>query len=93
MDKKELMNTAWKGFREGAWMDGINVRSFIQKNYTLYDGDESFLAGISDKTRAVWDKCNALIVEEIQKGIIDVETNIISALTTLPLAISTGRTR
>ena len=80
MDKKELMNTAWKGFREGAWMDGINVRSFIQKNYTLYDGDESFLAGISDKTRAVWDKCNALIVEEIQKGIIDVETNIISGI-------------
>ncbi len=80
MDKKELMNTAWKGFREGAWMDGINVRSFIQKNYTLYDGDESFLAGISDKTRAVWDKCSALIVEEIQKGIIDVETNIISGI-------------
>ena len=38
MDKKELMNTAWKGFREGAWMDGINVRNFIQKNYTLYEG-------------------------------------------------------
>ena len=80
MDKKELMNTAWKGFREGAWMDGINVRSFIQKNYTLYEGDDSFLAGISPKTKAVWDKCSDLIVEEVQKGIIDVETNIISGI-------------
>ena len=80
MDKKELMNTAWKGFREGAWMDGINVRSFIQKNYTLYEGDDAFLAGISPKTKAVWDKCSDLIVEEIQKGIIDVETNIISGI-------------
>ena len=80
MDKKELMNTAWKGFREGAWMDGINVRNFIQKNYTLYEGDDAFLAGISPKTKAVWDKCSDLIVEEIQKGIIDVETNIISGI-------------
>ena len=80
MDKKELMNTAWKGFREGAWMDGINVRSFIQKNYTLYEGDDAFLAGISPKTKAVWDKCSDLIVEEIQKGIIDVETDIISGI-------------
>ena len=74
------MNTAWKGFREGAWMDGINVRSFIQKNYTLYEGDDAFLAGISPKTKAVWDKCSDLIVEEIQKGIIDVETDIISGI-------------
>ena len=80
MDKKELMNTAWKGFREGAWMDGINVRNFIQKNYTLYEGDDAFLAGISPKTKAVWDKCSDLIVEEIQKGIIDVETDIISGI-------------
>ena len=80
MDKKELMNTAWKGFREGAWMDGINVRNFIQKNYTLYEGDDAFLAGISPKTKAVWGKCSDLIVEEIQKGIIDVETDIISGI-------------
>ena len=80
MDKKELMNTAWKGFREGDWMDGINVRNFIQKNYTLYEGDDAFLAGISPKTKAVWDKCSDLIVEEIQKGIIDVETDIISGI-------------
>ena len=93
MDKKELMNTAWKGFREGAWMDGINVRNFIQKNYTLYEGDDAFLAGISPKTKAVWDKCSDLIVEEIQKGIIDVETTSSPASTTSPPAISTGRTR
>ncbi len=80
MDKKELFSTAWKGFHDGPWADGINVRSFIQRNYTLYDGDDSFLAGISPKTRAVWDKCEALIVEEIKKGIIDVETDIISGI-------------
>ncbi len=80
MEKEMLKNGAWKGFHEGVWMDEVNVRSFIQKNYTLYEGDDSFLAGISGKTSKVWEKCHALIVEEIQKGIIDVETDIISGI-------------
>ena len=80
MEKEMLKNGAWKGFHEGVWMDEVNVRNFIQKNYTLYEGDDSFLAGISEKTGKVWEKCHALIVEEIQKGIIDVETDIISGI-------------
>ncbi len=80
MDKNVLKNTAWKDFEPGVWMDGVNVRSFIQKNYTLYEGDDSFLAGVSEKTAKVWEKCHELIVEEIKKGIIDVETDIISGI-------------
>ena len=49
MDKNVLKDTAWKGFEPGVWMDEVNVRSFIQKNYTLYEGDDSFLAGVSER--------------------------------------------
>ncbi len=80
MDKTVLKNGPWKDFQDGVWMDEINVRNFIQKNYTLYDGDDSFLAGVSEKTAKVWEKCSALIVEEIKKGVIDVETDIISGI-------------
>lgn len=71
---------AWEGFHTGEWRHLINVRNFIQKNYTPYEGDESFLSGISEKTAQVWEKAHALIVEEIQKGIIDVEVNKVSGI-------------
>ncbi|SCN24489.1 Formate acetyltransferase [Clostridium sp. N3C] len=70
----------WEGFKTGEWTEGINVRDFIQKNYTVYEGDKSFLAGISEKTKKVWEKASKLIVEEIKKGIIDVETNEVSGI-------------
>ena len=72
--------TAWQGFRTGEWRHLINVRNFIQKNYTPYTGDESFLSPISPKTAQVWEKAEALIVEEVKKGIIDVETHTISGI-------------
>ena len=72
--------TAWKGFRTGEWRHLVNVRNFIQKNYTPYQGDDSFLAPISPKTAKVWEKAEALILEEIQKGIIDVETDVVSGI-------------
>ena len=72
--------SAWKGFHTGEWRHLVNVRNFIQKNYTPYHGDESFLAGISPRTKKVWEKAGELIVEEIQKGIIDVETDAISGI-------------
>ena len=72
--------TAWSGFRTGEWRHLVNVRNFIQKNYTPYEGDEAFLAPISQRTRAVWDKAAALIVQEIQKGVIDVETHAVSGV-------------
>lgn len=72
--------TAWNGFKTGEWRHLVNVRNFIQKNYTPYSGDEKFLAPISHKTAEVWKKASELIVEEIQKGIIDVETNAVSGI-------------
>ena len=71
---------AWKGFRTGEWRHLVNVRNFIQKNYTPYEGDDSFLAPISPKTAKVWEKAEALILEEIKKGIIDVETDVVSGI-------------
>ena len=71
---------AWEGFHTGEWRHLVNMRNFIQKNYTPYEGDESFLAGISKKTEKVWSKAHDLIVEEIQKGIIDVETKKVSGI-------------
>ena len=71
---------AWKGFRTGEWRHLVNVHNFIQRNYTPYEGNEDFLAPISDKTSKIWEKAHALIVEEIKKGIIDVETNAVSGI-------------
>lgn len=70
----------WNGFREGNWQREVDVRSFIQKNYTLYEGDESFLSGPTARTKAVWEKCEGLLLEELKKGILDVETDIISGI-------------
>ena len=72
--------SAWKGFRTGEWRHLVNVRNFIQKNYTPYTGDESFLAPTSERTRKVWDKSHELILEELHKGILDVETDAISGI-------------
>ncbi|HKW00195.1 MAG TPA: formate C-acetyltransferase [Vicinamibacterales bacterium] len=63
---------AWKGFQSGLWQKEINVRDFIQQNYTPYDGDESFLAGATARTTAIWDKLQKLFVEERKKGVLDV---------------------
>ena len=72
----------WNGFNEGEWTKEINVRNFIQKNYTLYEGDESFLEDPTEKTKKVWNRCEELILEELKKGgVLDVETNIISGVT------------
>ena len=55
----------WNGFNAGNWQREIDVRSFIQKNYTLYTGDDSFLTPATNKTKAVWAKCEKLLLEEI----------------------------
>lgn len=76
----KAMEKAWVGFHTGEWRHLINVRNFIQRNYTPYEGDESFLAGISPKTEAVWNKAHELIVKEIDKGVLDVETKVVSGI-------------
>jgi len=67
---------AWKGFESGPWTEGINVRDFIQRNYTPYDGDSSFLAGPTEKTKRVWDTLEKkyLSVERKQR-VYDVDTH------------------
>ncbi|WP_027307635.1 formate C-acetyltransferase [Caloramator sp. ALD01] len=68
----------WQGFVEGRWTEEIDVRDFIQKNYTPYEGDASFLAPTSEKTTKLWEEAKKLIIEEIKKGVIDVDTETVS---------------
>lgn len=70
----------WDGFKPGNWQFEIDVRSFIQKNYTPYEGDEQFLTGPTERTKKVWSRCEELILEELKNGVLDVETGIISGI-------------
>lgn len=70
----------WDGFKPGNWQFEIDVRSFIQKNYTPYEGDEQFLTGPTERTKKVWARCEELILEELKNGVLDVETDIISGI-------------
>jgi formate C-acetyltransferase len=62
----------WRGFRTGLWQKQIDVRDFIQQNYEPYDGNASFLAPVTARTRGIWDKLMALFVEERKKGVLEV---------------------
>ena len=67
--------TQWAGFKGRLWKEEINVRDFIQNNYTPYDGDESFLAGPTEATNKLWGKLQELQKEERAKGgVLDMET-------------------
>ena len=71
---------AWKNFKEGKWMNEINVSDFIKSNYTKYDGDESFLKGTTKKTDSVWGKCSELLKEELKKHVLDIDTVHMSSI-------------
>ena len=72
----------WNGFKGGVWQDEINVRDFIQQNYTPYTGDHTFLADATPRTRALMDKLQGLFAEERKKGgVLDVDTENGSILT------------
>jgi formate C-acetyltransferase len=62
----------WDGFNTGLWQNEINVRDFIQQNYEPYEGDESFLAPATERTKKIWDQLNQLFVEERKKGVLDI---------------------
>ncbi|MGP3772700.1 formate C-acetyltransferase [Streptomyces sp. SDT5-1] len=64
---------AWEGFKGGLWRDAVDVRDFVQRNYTPYEGDGSFLAGPTERTTAVWNKLLAMFPEEIERGVHDVD--------------------
>ena len=70
----------WKNFNDGKWQEAIDVRDFVQNNYKPYEGDDSFLVDTTKKTQELWDKAEALIHEEIKKGIIDIETSVFSGI-------------
>ena len=72
----------WDGFEGKIWKEEINTRDFIQKNYTPYDGDESFLAGPTDATNQLWGELQKLQKEErANNGVLDMETEVVSSLT------------
>src|SRR5215475_14159619 len=68
----EKATLAWRRFSPGLWQNEINVRDFIQQNYTPYEGDESFLAPATERTKKIWNHLNELFVEERRKGVLDV---------------------
>src|ERR1051325_7787849 len=70
----ELPDTteAWRGFEPGLWQRDINVRWFLQRNYTPYEGDDSFLAPATARTKGIWMKLTDLFVEERKKSVLDV---------------------
>ena len=76
------MREAWRNFRGNRWTDEIDVRAFIQDNYTPYDGDESFLEGPTEATEALWNRVQELQKEERRKGgVLSCETEVVSGLT------------
>ena len=75
------MTTAWNGFKTGNWNKEVDVRDFIQLNYTPYEGDASFLAGESERTKKLWDEVAELCKKEIENGgTLDVDTKTITAI-------------
>nr|WSX51457.1 formate C-acetyltransferase [Streptomyces sp. NBC_00974] len=72
---------AWKGFEGGLWRDAIDVRDFIQQNYTPYEGDDTFLAGPTERTTAVWKAITDKFPQEREKGVYDVAHDIPSTIT------------
>ena len=76
------MKNEWRTFTNGAWETEINVRDFIQKNYTPYDGDDAFLAGPTNDTTALWDEVMELSAQEREAGgVLDMDTKTISTIT------------
>ncbi len=79
------MNNAWKGFNIGEWTEKINVRDFIQKNYTPYLGSDDFLCGPTERTNALNDKLNDLFALERERGgVLDIDTETVSSVDAFP---------
>jgi len=72
---------AWRGFEPGDWSHGVDVRDFIQRNYTPYEGDSQFLAGATPRTEKVWARLSSMFPEERERGIYDVDTHTPSTIT------------
>ena len=72
----------WNGFKGKVWKEEVNVRDFIQENYTLYEGDDSFLAGPTEATKALWTQVMDLNKQEREAGgVLDLDTKVVSTIT------------
>ncbi|EOG1984799.1 formate C-acetyltransferase [Proteus mirabilis] len=81
-DLNEKFAEAWKGFSEGEWQNNVNVRDFIQKNYTPYEGDESFLAGSTKATDTLWEQVmEGIKIENRTHAPVDFDTSVASTIT------------
>ena len=79
------MQEAWEGFEGGTWTDEVDVRDFIQRNYTPYEGDESFLAGPTQRTKDLWDYVMGLLTKEREKGgCLDMDTKVVTGIVSHP---------
>ena len=74
------MFNQWDGFKNGQWKKSIDVRNFIQANYTEYEGDDSFLAGASENTTKLWAEVSELFKKERENGVLDIDTETISGI-------------
>ena len=85
------MKQEWRDFNNGHWTSEINVRDFIQKNYTSYSGDESFLVGPTKATSTLWDEIKRLQkIERAQGGVLDMEANVVSGISAYGAAYITS---
>ncbi|MBR2407487.1 MAG: formate C-acetyltransferase [Lachnospiraceae bacterium] len=76
------MREEWRSFKSGVWEREINTRDFIQKNYDSYEGDESFLAGPTEATKALWEQVLELSKKELEAGgVLEMDTSVISTIT------------
>ena len=79
------MQEAWEGFEGGNWLNEIDVRDFIQKNYTPYEGDDSFLVGPTERTTKLWDDVMALLLKEREQGgVLDMDTKVVTDILSHP---------
>ncbi len=73
---------AWEGFKTNKWQNEVNVRDFITLNYTPYEGDDSFLASATDRTKKMWEKVADLMKQErANNGLLDADTSVVSSIT------------
>jgi formate C-acetyltransferase len=78
---RPAMPDAWRGFSSGPWQDRIDVRDFIQRNYTPYLGDASFLAGVTERTAGIWARLTAMFPAERERGVYDIDATTPASIT------------
>ena len=71
---------AWRNFKGNIWKEKIDVSDFILNNYTLYEGDDTFLEKPTSKTKKVWQVCEELLQKELEKGILDIDLKTVSGI-------------